>query len=304
MFGTLCFQNNTFTLQWIKTFLHPVIRITLLHYNVQMGLLASVASEYSFSKLLRIFSFSPSIWTLSVSGENEEESKDRWLTCFLTAGILRTSWKNRALRRAVSGWRPCVSKAWFRPPRWEVPSYLCEWVEIGNGQADPGAASNHLPWLHPGQPERRSFQSWTFCNISGFTLCPGSWQPGLLEQQGELLSNLFWKTYLSPNPNMQDVQLKAFYHLFPPWQLLDSLSNAGCHPCSAALGLILHGVVLGSLLEHRQKSEDRYSVLLRSRDCECDAPAFKANKPPPAMQLRFGCFTENFFDTFGLSKVL
>ena len=29
-----------------------------------MGLLASVSSEYSFSKLLRIFSFSPSIWRL------------------------------------------------------------------------------------------------------------------------------------------------------------------------------------------------------------------------------------------------
>ena len=70
----------------------------------------------------------------------------------------------------------------------------------------------------------------------------------------------------------------------------------------APLGLILHGVVLGSLLEHRQKSEDRYSVLLRSRDCECDAPALKANKPPSATQLGF--FTENFLDTFGLSKVL
>ena len=101
---------------------------------------------------------------------------------------------------------------------------------------------------------------------------------------------------------MQDVQLKAFNHLFPPGQLLDSLSNAGRHPCSAALGLILHGVVLGSLLEHRQKSEDRYSVLLRSRDCECDAPALKANKPPSAMQHAFGFFTENFLDTF--SKVL
>ena len=193
----------------------------------------------------------------------------------------------------------CVQgkQVWGRPPRWEVPSYLCEWVEIGDGQADPGAASNHLPWLHPGQPERRSFQSWTFCNIS--TLCPGSWQPGLLEQQGELLSNPSWKTDLSPNPNMQDVQLKAFNHLFPPGQLLDSLSNAGRHLCSAALGLILHGVVLGSLLEHRQKSEDRYSVLLRSRDCECDAPALlrQANKP----QLGIGFFTENFLDTFGLS---
>ena len=104
------------------------------------------------------------------------------------------------------------------------------------------------------------------------------------------MSNPFWKTYLSPNPNMQDVQLKAFNHLFQPGQLLDSLSNAGRHPCSAALGLILHGVVLGSLLEHRQKSEDRYSVLLRSRDCECDAPALlrQANKP----QLGFGFFTE------------
>ena len=72
----------------------------------------------------------------------------------------------------------------------------------------------------------------------------------------------------------------------------------------APLGLILHGVVLGSLLEHRQKSEDRYSVLLRSRDCECDAPALlrQANKPPSATQLGF--FTENFLDTFGLSKVL
>ena len=99
---------------------------------------------------------------------------------------------------------------------------------------------------------------------------------------------------------MQDVQLKAFNHLFQPGQLLDSLSNAGRHPCSAALGLILHGVVLGSLLEHRrQKSEDRYSVLLRSRDCECDAPALlrQANKP----QLGFGFFTQNFLDTFGLS---
>ena len=99
---------------------------------------------------------------------------------------------------------------------------------------------------------------------------------------------------------MQDVQLKAFNHLFQPGQLLDSLSNAGRHPCSAALGLILHGVVLGSLLEHRrQKSEDRYSVLLRSRDCECDAPALlrQANKPPSAMQLGFDFFT----DTFGLS---
>ena len=71
----------------------------------------------------------------------------------------------------------------------------------------------------------------------------------------------------------------------------------------SALGLILHGVVLGSLLEHRrQKSEDRYSVLLRSRDCECDAPALKANKPLSAMRLGFGFFTENILDTFGLSR--
>ena len=40
-----------------------------------MGLLASVASEYSFSKLLRIFSFSPSIWTLIRVGADVQQRR-------------------------------------------------------------------------------------------------------------------------------------------------------------------------------------------------------------------------------------
>ena len=196
----------------------------------------------------------------------------------------------------------CVQgkQVWGRPPRWEVPSYLCEWVEIGNGQADPGAASNHLPWLHPGQPERRSFQSWTFCNIS--TLCPGSWQPGLLEQQGELLSNPSWKTYLSPNPKMFSWRpLIIFSHLGNSWTAcpmlaaipapprlawsftalsLDHFSNTGRN-LKTGIPYCFGHVTVSVMRRHSSQTNHR-------QRCSSDLVSSQTH----------------FLDTFGLSKVL